>query len=643
MTGKVLNGRYEVHQQVGAGGMAIIYAAVDLATGWDVAVKVLRREFSNDSEFVRRFKREAQAVANLDHPNIVRVYDVGQDEGVHYIVMEYVENITLKEYIRKNGTLTVENAMRICLDICGALKNAHDNGVIHRDVKPHNVLVSPDGGVKITDFGIAKFADTTTSSTTEGGNVMGSVHYISPEQARGEETDEQADIYSLGVTLYEMLTGRLPYEGESTIEVARKHINEPLTPPEQTNPKIPHSLSQVVVKAMAKDVAVRYSSCGEFARDLMRSYSDPNGNFVDIPAVRQRPRAPKQAQQLRERDYDYEQEAPYPKPRPKSHKSVIIILLSILIILLGAALTVFLISRSNTRNEAEVVTVEVPQLVGTTSTAAQDALNAKGLIPDVASEYHDEIASGTVMSQSPSGGSTVNLNSVVRLVISNGPAPIYAPYLTGKTKDQAQSMLEDAGLELGSVSTDYDEKIDPGLVVEQKPEAGSEMMPGGIVAIVINTPPEVTPEKTLPVSDVTNETVEEAVSRLSIEGFEQCVVWEELGDDELPAGSVRRQEPIPNSDMNPDKPVELYAIERKDKETGYNVKVEFQAAAGDQYLIALEENGIYYVIDHGTVARDGMSTYEPLEVYTVDEVAGIIKVFVNDELITDFIYNVTKQ
>lgn len=629
MTGRILNGRYEVHNEVGSGGMAIIYAAKDLATGWEVAVKVLRQEFSDDIEFVRRFKREAQAVANLDHPCIVRVYDVGQDEGVHFIVMEFVHGISLKEYIRREGPLSVEDSMRISLDISGALKNAHDNGVIHRDVKPHNVLVSPDGRVKITDFGIAKIADM-ASTNPPGGNVMGSVHYISPEQARGEETDEQADIYSLGVTLYEMLTGRLPYEGESTVEVARKHLNEPLIAPEDVNSKIPHSLSQVVVKAMAKDRKTRYKTCGEFARDLMRSYSDPNGNFVDLPSYQPKPKPAKQPQppQPVERERYV---APRPEPKKAGNRSRVIIIIGIILILLLAAVLMIVLMNRPKEEEPTIEMVPIPSVIGMSLQEAELAISRSGLTPVVEMQYSDETPKNEVMHQSPAAGTIAEPRSSVRIVVSDGQEPIAVPRLYGMTQEQAEQALMDVGLRLGGVSFDTQELIDAGVVFKQDPEPNTELMPGDEVDIVINEVQE-TNVNMLMVPYVVDDTVSVAVQKVHDTGFEHCVVNEEAEDAFIVPGTVTDQKPRSDEEVEMETLVRLYATEHREKTYTYNVSITFDAPSGLEYVIALEDSGIYYVIEEGITTDEGTIPKEMYEVYTQTEVSGNILLFVDGQL-----------
>lgn len=276
--GTVLAGRYEIVGRIGAGGMSNVYKARDLKLNRYVAIKVLKPEFSSDESFVKKFRVEAQSAAGLSHPNIVNVYDVGEENGIHYIVMELVQGITLKHYIERKGTLDIREVLNISVQVASGMGAAHANRIIHRDIKPQNVIMSRDGKVKVTDFGIAKAADSTTVTT----NAAGSVHYISPEQARGGYSDEKSDIYSLGITMYEMVTGRVPYDGENNVSVALQHIQGNMTPPRQINPDIPRSVERIILKCTMKKPDLRYASAKELIMDLRRALAEPDGNYVFI-------------------------------------------------------------------------------------------------------------------------------------------------------------------------------------------------------------------------------------------------------------------------------------------------------------------------------------------------------------------------
>ncbi|MDY4208027.1 MAG: Stk1 family PASTA domain-containing Ser/Thr kinase, partial [Lachnospiraceae bacterium] len=280
--GIFLGKRYEVLSKIGAGGMADVYKGKDRMLNRYVAIKVLKKEYKEDENFVRKFRSEAQAAAGLMHPNIVNVYDVGEDRGLYYMVMELVEGITLKEYIEKKGRLSHKEVISIAIQVCTGIGVAHAANIIHRDIKPQNIIISKDGKVKVTDFGIAK----ATTSNTVSSNAMGSVHYTSPEQARGGFSDQRSDIYSIGITLYEMVTGQVPFDGDSTVSVAIKHLQEEITPPSEIVPDIPYSLEQIILKCTQKNSERRYKNTNELIRDLKRSLVDPDGDFVVIPPLR---------------------------------------------------------------------------------------------------------------------------------------------------------------------------------------------------------------------------------------------------------------------------------------------------------------------------------------------------------------------
>ena len=276
--GVIIGERYEVVSRIGSGGMADVYKAKDHKLNRFVAMKVLKPEFSADTNFIRKFQREAQAAAGLAHPNVVNVFDVGEDHGVNYIVMELVEGITLKEYISKKGKLTVKEATSIAIQVSMGLEAAHNRNIVHRDIKPQNIIISTDGKVKVTDFGIARVATSNTIST----NAMGSVHYSSPEQVRGGYSDFKSDIYSLGITMYEMVTGRVPFDGDTTVAIAIKHLQDEMAPPSKYVPDLPHSLEEIILKCTQKSPDRRYSTLAELINDLKHSLIDPDGNFVNI-------------------------------------------------------------------------------------------------------------------------------------------------------------------------------------------------------------------------------------------------------------------------------------------------------------------------------------------------------------------------
>lgn len=469
----ILANRYRIRYEIGQGGMAVIYVAEDMRTGEDVAIKVLRSQYAGDAEFVRRFEREAYAMLRVQHPNIVQVYDVGHQDGVHYIVMEFVKGQTLKEYIQNQGALSVEEATRICLALCAALQTAHDNGVIHRDVKPHNVLISENGDVKMTDFGIAKVEGASTT-TLSGENVLGSVHYIAPEQAQGQPTDEKTDIYSLGISMYEMLTGQLPFQGDTTVNIALQHVQERMPSPCEVDASIPYSLGACVRKACAKDPAQRYQTPRDMANDLVLTYTEPDGHFADlsedreqtavIPAVREERRTAK-------------------NKSPKRN------IMKIFLPTLGAVLilvTLFFIVNAVINNAGGEL-VAVPSVVGSNSAQAQATLVSANLQVTLEYTFDDQVPEDQVIRQSVEEGELVKQKTNVTITISKGVEQIPVPDLKGLTQEQAIGTLQEVGLKVGQVWTVYEPNEAPGLVVRQNPSYDTDVPRGDEVDIYIAT------------------------------------------------------------------------------------------------------------------------------------------------------------
>ena len=465
MIGRILSDRYELLEEIGFGGMAVIYSAKDLKLNRIVAVKVLREGFSQNDEFLQRFRREGYAMMHIQHPNIVQVYDVGFMDDIHYIVMELVRGETLKAYIQRTGGLGVQESVRIAMSLCAALQTAHEHGIIHRDVKPHNVLISREGEVKMTDFGIAKVVGSVTI-TLSGENVLGSVHYIAPEQAQGEDIDERTDIYSLGITLYEMLTGRVPFDADTTVSVALKHIQDEMIPPRDVNPEVSYSLSACTLKACAKDPALRYQSPRAFAEDLQRSLMLPEGHFADMPKRAAVPATLTQAEPVR---------------NPKHAIGRIVFFVSgamcILVIL-------FWIGQAFMQNASGTLKA-VPDVRGLNSAQAQQKLKNEDLLVTFVQAPSDTVPEDHVISQDPSPSLLVKERTTIKLVISTGPQQINVPNVVGMTLSEAKKELEEAGLVLGTVTETYMPGVADGTVVSQQPTGDSGAIKGDEVDLVL--------------------------------------------------------------------------------------------------------------------------------------------------------------
>ena len=506
--GIVLGKRYEVLSKVGAGGMADVYKGRDQMLNRYVAIK-----FREDENFVRKFRSEAQASAGLLHPNVVNVYDVGEDRGLYYMVMELVEGITLKEYIEKKGRLSHKEVISIAIQMCSGIGAAHAAGIIHRDIKPQNIIISKDGKVKVTDFGIAKAVTSNTIST----NAMGSVHYTSPEQARGGFSDQKSDIYSIGITLYEMVTGQVPFDGDSTVSVAIKHLQEEITAPSELVSDIPYSLEQIILKCTQKNAERRYPNTDELIQDLKRSLVDPDGDFVVIPPLGNADTLIITDEELDEIQNSYDEdeydedeydedeydedeydEGEYDEDEydvddgkrgkgsdevnPKMKKLtriltvvVAIIIAFIVIFAIGRAAGIFRIGPESPNETKDMV--EVPNVVGMTEDDAKETLNDEGLgFKVVSREESKEYEKGRVSEQKTEAGEEVAKNTTIEVVVSSGLVgdSITVPDVSGMTEDEAQSALENAGFRNISSEFTYHDSVPSGQVIGTTPEANAE-------------------------------------------------------------------------------------------------------------------------------------------------------------------------
>ncbi|MBO8167836.1 MAG: Stk1 family PASTA domain-containing Ser/Thr kinase [Thermoanaerobacteraceae bacterium] len=488
MIGKELGGRYEIIEKIGAGGMAVVYKGRDTLLNRIVTVKVLREQFASDEDFVRRFRREAQAVASLSHPNIVSIYDVGQQDGLHYLVIEYVQGKTLKEYIRENAPLDLEEAVDIAIQICDALEHAHENNIIHRDIKPQNILLTPAGRVKVTDFGIARAS--TAATVTYTGSIVGSVHYLSPEQAKGEAADEKSDIYAAGVVLYEMLTGKLPYSGETPITIALKHIQDTPPPPRELREDVlPPMLEEIVFRAMEKDYQLRYDSAAEMRADLHKvknmlwSEDTPNQAFT--------PERGKAAN----------------KKRKRRLKPIGYLLLLLLLIGLGYGAYYAFQAYIN------VAEVDVPNVKGQELAEAQRTLYEVGLSAEVVSRrQHKEVPREAVIAQSPEAGEKVKKGRIIELTVSLGPPMVEVPEVIGLTEREARIILDNEGLKVSpDVERTYNTEVEAGRVISQEPGPGTAQPEGTEVRLVISRGPE---PQYISMPDLRGLTLEEAKKKL---------------------------------------------------------------------------------------------------------------------------------
>lgn len=530
--GTMIGNRYEVVEKVGTGGMADVYRAMDHRLNRYVAVKILKNEYSEDTKFVTKFRQEAQAVACLSHPNVVAVYDVGEEQGMHFIVMEFVEGITLKSYIEKKGKLSVREAVGIGIQIASGLEAAHNSHIIHRDIKPQNILISRDGTAKVTDFGIAKAA----SSNTITASAMGSVHYISPEQARGGFSDEKSDVYSLGVTMYEMLSGTLPFTGESAVAVALAHIQEEAVPLTAMDATIPKGISDIVAKCMQKKADFRYPTSADLIADLKMFLQDPEGEYGVVKPLYENTdtifikptdvNRIKAASQTTTGDSGMTAAEPEDKKAgeedsgevdPKLEKAliggsiVVAIIIGIVIIYVigkvfgfwgGASgsteatptpeVTSSAASATATpeaSDSAQKVTVE--KVAGMTTEEAKTALSQKGLSNvKVSEQQSDTVSAGKVISTDPEAGTEVEKDAEITLIVSSGTSTVQVPSVASMTVSKAKSTLAAEGFNAVEGSKVYSDTVKAGLVAYSNPKGGAQASKGATITLYISKGPK---------------------------------------------------------------------------------------------------------------------------------------------------------
>ena len=585
--GTFLADRYEIIERVGAGGMSDVYRATDHILERDVAVKVLKSEFAEDAGFVSKFRAEAQSAAGLEHPNIVNIYDVGSEDGMYYIVMEYVEGITLKTYIEKKGHLNYKEVISIAIQVGRGIEAAHNKGIIHRDIKPQNIIISHEGKVKVTDFGIARAA----SSNTMSADVMGSVHYSSPEQARNGYVTAQSDIYSLGIVMYEMATGVVPFDGETAVQIAIQHLQGEMTPPSKLIEDMPVSIEKIILKATQKSPERRYSDMGELLVDLKKALVNPDEDFVTMaPAIDENGKtrvisqeeleelrevaAPKEAPKedkikniLDEEDEDeyaddYDDEDD--DVNPKMEKAITIMGIAaaaiigiIAIYLIGSFLGWFHFGsgsskKEDTKTEAtkedtedeekEEGNIKVPDLLGMTEDEAAEALKKQNLgYKVIGTESSSKYAEGQVCNQSPKSGKKVTENSTVKITISSGEGSKSIPNVIGATEADATKSLQAAGYKV-NVSYGHSSTVAAGQVISQSPDSSQKGQAGDTITISVSQGPD---EIDMP--NVVGSTKDAAVAELQSKGFTVTINEE---DKPEAAGTVVGQNPVAGTKLS---------------------------------------------------------------------------------------------
>lgn len=536
--GMCIADRYEIIGKVGAGGMSDVYKAKDLILGRFVAVKVLKPEFSEDINFVTKFRTEAQSAAGLEHPNIVNIYDVGSENGIHYIVMEYVEGITLKTYIEKKGQLSYKEAVSIAIQVGRGIEAAHNKNIVHRDIKPQNIMISTEGKVKVTDFGIARAATSNTISS----DVMGSVHYSSPEQARNGFVDGKSDIYSLGIVMYEMVTGRVPFDGDTTVAVAIQHLQEEMVPPSAYAPNLPISMEKIILKCTQKNPDRRYESMTALLADLRKALISPNEDFVVMVPLTNQDKTrvigqddlnqiKKEAENvyfkketLKEPDLEDDEDDEMDDEdddgdiNPRMEKAItimgiaaavviVIIIIYLLVSLFGgvgfggnsSTETESTQTESQSDEDSDVMDgVPVPSVVGKTYDEAMEELSNVSLgIKQVGTASSDTVEEGQIVSQNPEADETVEKNTTIEVIISSGKGSVDIPNVVGQSEADAVSALTAEGF-VSNKTYSYSSTVASGYVISQSPEGDSQGKKGDTITIEISQGPE-----TVTVPDVT--------------------------------------------------------------------------------------------------------------------------------------------
>src|SRR5918996_4793917 len=555
----LFDGRYRIVRKLGSGGMANVYLAEDEELGRRVAIKILNDRYANDDAFIERFRREAKSAASLSHPHIVSIYDRGEAEGTYYIAMEVIEGRSLKELILTRGALPVDTAIGYAKQLLEALRFAHRHGIIHRDIKPHNVLVSADQHVKaneprlkVADFGIARHG---ASQMTEAGSIMGTAQYLSPEQARGAPVTAASDLYSAGVVLYEMLTGKVPFTGDSAIEIAMKHVNELPRPPSKLRAEIPPELDQIVLRALAKEPEERYQTADEFIEDLERVEAGlpisratstaatallvaPVGDATEVLSAESPTRVvspPPTAPATPRRPPTYPPPGPYDEPPRKRRRWVPWLL--VLLLLAAAAFAGWWVYNQIQEQLEASKPVAVPLVEGLERERAIERIERAGLEAEVQEEPSSEVEENIVISQSPEEGSRIAQGETVTIVVSTGPRMVQVPRVVGRTFEEAIEMLEDAGLDWRRV--DVFSQREEGVVASQDPRPDEEVEEGTEVVVRVSQGTE-----QIAVPDVLNQTEESARQELQQAGFEVEVV--EAPDDDTPEGLLSAQSPDPD-------------------------------------------------------------------------------------------------
>lgn len=671
--GIIIGDRYEIIDKVGSGGMADVYKARDQRLNRFVAIKVLKQEYSSDKNFVNKFRGEAQSAAGLSHPNIVNVYDVGDDGGLHFIVMELVEGITLKRFIERKGKLDVKEAIGIGIQIAQGMEAAHDNHIIHRDIKPQNIIISKDGKVKVTDFGIAK----ATNSNTITSNAMGSVHYLSPEQARGGYSDEKSDIYSLGVTMYEMLSGKVPFAGDNTVSVALLHIQGEAMPLRELDSEIPVSIDKIVQKCMQKRPERRYHTASELITDLKKAITNPDGDFVQIPAY-VAPDSPTinisadELSKIKSGSYieddtrptkiigaaktgeDDEEDLDTVDTKVEKFFMIGTIAAAVILVLVIISIIVWFVvakgKNDNNSNPSTSVTPTVavipsgtpqsdiyviPNVLGQTKTNAEaliKKLDSKAFITYNDEEYSDTYAVGEIMKQYPDADNKAIKGSTIILTISKGPESMEVPNVYGMTETEADKKLTDLGLKVEH-SYEASDKVEKDSVVSTDPVRGTKVSAGDTVKVIISEGPD---QSTVKVPNLIGLTQKQAKAALEKVGLVLGEVGEE-SSDQYSKGHVTYQDYSYGQKVDKGTAVDITISSGKSSYTG-SVQIDtnpfdYLDIKGDtaDIKLVMDQNGKKSDIFQGQLSS-GDFPYTVTDIEAGSNSEAVVRMYVNGKI-----------
>lgn len=607
MEQQVFNDRYKVVAKIGSGGMAEVYKAIDSVLDRPVAVKVLHRHFAEDEDFVSRFKREAQAAAALNHPNIVSIYDWGSQNGTYFIVMELLEGQSLKEYLTSKGKLSPMEAMEISRKVLSALNFAHKHDIVHRDIKPHNIILTRDGEVKVTDFGIARAG---ASTMTQTGTILGTAHYLSPEQARGQDVGLTSDIYAMGVVLYEMVTGKIPFDGENPVAIALKHVHEAPTPPRELNPEISEGLQTIIAKAMAKNPESRYQNATEMRSDIMRlmegmpitAVAPDEQETMIMSAPSQTMRVDRTMRERPARSNFMNSSGNSSDNIPKKRRRGPLIAILALFIIIAAGAGIF----AGVLNQTKMM--EVPDVQKKSFEEAERILKEKGLkIKKKGDAFSNTLEENFVITQDPAPGSKLEEGGTVSVIVSRGKKTVEVPDVTGDREAMAATQLIKAGLEVGDTKYENSDDVEDGAVISTNPPAGESVSVGTKVNLIVSKG-----VARAQVPDVYGSSESDAKKILKDAGFEVQITQQ--FDDDVDKGKVIRTSPPSGNELKKGSTITVYVSKGTEKITVPDVRGKLE----DEAIDMLESAG--FTVDVKEV--DGVASDNDSKVISQDPSGG---------------------